>query len=207
LRRLITPVLLEALASLDEEIGLSKNLRKVVPIKLIAVGGYVSVTYFRNREATEDVDYILDPTIENQAKVDEKLQRAIERVAKSKKLTPDWINDKVAQFAVGTTRLPLFQESIAQDIVLFKGKNLIIYAAKWEWSLARKLKRIGSTNRVIDIDDAVAILHEINQRNKTPMNRQVAKEFNTLVYSPIEDHVLDKVAESYKMKYGEDGLE
>ncbi len=166
----------------------------------------MSVTYFRNREATEDVDYILDPTIENQAKAEEKLQRAIERVAKSKKLTPDWINDKVAQFAIGATRLPLFQESIAQDIVLFKGKNLIIYAAKWEWSLARKLKRIGSTNRVIDIDDAVAILHEINRRNKTPMSRQVAKEFNAIVYSPIEDHVLDEVARSYKMKYGEDGL-
>lgn len=112
----------------------------------------------------------------------------------------------MAQFAVGSTRLPLFKESLDQNVVLWRGKNLIIYAVKWEWSLARKLKRIGSSNREIDISDAVAMLHEMNRRNGAPLDREVAKGWNVVVYSPIEDHVLDEVARRYKAQFGHDGL-
>lgn len=48
---------------------------------------------------------------------------------------PNWANNKVAQFAVGATRLPLFQESVAQNVVLWEGKDFVVYAVKWEWSL------------------------------------------------------------------------
>ena len=119
---------------------------------------------------------------------------------------PQWVNNKVAQFAVGDTRLPLFQESVAQNLVLWRGKNLIVYAVKWEWSLARKLKRIGSSHRDVDISDAVAILHELNTRNGCPLRREEAKGWNTIVYSPIEDHVLDEVAGHYRAQYDREGL-
>lgn len=46
-------------------------------------------------------------------------------------------------YAPGENRRRLFLDSLAQSIVLWQGNNMIIYAAKWEWSLARKLKRIG----------------------------------------------------------------
>lgn len=123
-----------------------------------------------------------------------------------KHYTPEWVNDQVAQFAFGDTRLPLFRDSIAQNLILWQGKNLVIYAVKWEWSLARKLKRIGSSNREVDKSDAVAILHEINTRNGAPLPRQVAKDWNQIVYTEIEDHVLDKITELYKEKYGQDGM-
>ncbi|XMA15127.1 hypothetical protein WAI453_007918 [Rhynchosporium graminicola] len=61
-------VLKTALTHLDKEVEQSKNLRKVSPIRLVAVGGYVSVTYLQNRRAAEDIDYILDPQIEDQVK-------------------------------------------------------------------------------------------------------------------------------------------
>jgi hypothetical protein len=80
---------------------------------------------------------------------------AVGKVAKSRGYSPEWFNDKVAPFAVGATRLPLFEESVAQNIVLWQGKDLIVYAGKWEWSLARELKRIGSSSREADISDAV----------------------------------------------------
>jgi hypothetical protein len=177
-----------------------------LPITLLAVGGFVSVTYLHNRPATEDIDYILDPQIQDQKKIQEKLHDAIQKVAKSKKLSPEWANNNVAQFAVGDTRVPLFQESLAQNLVLWKGKNLVIYAVKWEWSLARKLKRIGSTNREIDISDAVATLYELNKRNGAPLKQCVAKSWDEIVFSPIEDHVLDEVARRYKEQYGQDGM-
>lgn len=140
-------------------------------IKLLAAGGYVSVTYLQNRHATEDIGYILDPQIANQAKIAEKLHAAVRKVARSRGYALEWFDDKVAQFAVGATRLPLFQESVAQNVVLWRGTNLVIYAIKWEWSLARKLKRIGSSNR----------------RGGAPLQREVARGWKALVYSPIEE--------------------
>lgn len=97
-----------ALIYLDKEVEQSKNLRKISPIKFVAVGGYVSVTYLQNRPTTEDIDYILDPQIEDQVKTEEKLQVAIQKVAKSKGYSSEWFNNKVAQFAVNPTRIPLF---------------------------------------------------------------------------------------------------
>jgi hypothetical protein len=174
----------------------------VSPIRLLAVGGFVSVTYLKNRHSTEDVDFILDPQIQNQDKILEKIQRAADNIAKQRNYFRDWFNDKVAQFAVGDVRLPLFQDSVAQNIVLWHGKNMIIYAVSWEWSLARKLKKIGSTNREIDVSDAVAILHEINTRNGTPLDWKAAKGWNAIVYTPIEDHVLQAIVVRSKAEYG-----
>ena len=107
-----------ALLDLDKAIGKSKNLRKISPIKVITVGGYVAVTYFHNRETTEDIDYILDPEIKDQKKTEAKLQAAVETVALARDYSVEWFNNRVAQFATGPIRAPLFQESIAQDVVL-----------------------------------------------------------------------------------------
>lgn len=52
----------------------------------------------------------------------------------------------------------LFVALNTQGVVLWQGSNLIIYAAKWEGSLARKLKRIGSHRREVDISDAIEII-------------------------------------------------
>ncbi|KAI9782435.1 MAG: hypothetical protein M1816_001887 [Peltula sp. TS41687] len=58
----------EALSLLDVEISKSKELRSVVrdmgPIKLIAIGGFVAVGYLKSRASTHDIDYLLEPRIE-----------------------------------------------------------------------------------------------------------------------------------------------
>lgn len=56
-----------------------------------------------------------------------------------------------------------------QNVVLWRGKNLVIYAVKWEWSLARKVKRIGSTGRDADVSDAVALLRQMVDDSKGPI--------------------------------------
>ncbi|TPX19737.1 hypothetical protein DIZ76_017529 [Coccidioides immitis] len=196
----------QALTYLDEEIGKSKNLRKAVPIKLVAVGGFVAVSYFQNRASTEDLDYMIDPALENLTKIEDKLGRAIKNVADKKGYDEGWVNDKVRLFAVGDSAQPLFRDSVAQNVVLWEGKNLIVYAVKWEWSLARKVKRIGSTRREADVSDAVALLRKIVEENGRPISRERAKSWDQIVFTPIEDSALDKVAEEYEKKYESSGF-
>ncbi|KAI1975139.1 hypothetical protein LOZ51_002213 [Ophidiomyces ophidiicola] len=195
-----------ALELLDTEIGKSKNLRKAAPIKLVCAGGYVAVSYFRNRSSTQDIDYVLDPQIENVEKIRGKLQRAIGAVADKLQLSEEWINSRMEIFAVGESKLPLFIESIDQNVILWQGKNLTIYAAKWEWSLARKLKRIGSQLRDIDLSDAVAILNIMVDQNGGPLQRSTMKAWDRIVYTPIEDFVLDRVAREYEANFGKRGI-
>lgn len=109
-------------------------------------------------------------------------------------------------FAVGDTKAPLFRESIEQQVVLWRGKNLVIFAVKWEWSLARKLKRIGSEGRDIDFSDAVEILKNMVDGNGGPLTRDTMKSWNTIVYTPIEDTVLDIVAAAFSANYGVAGI-
>jgi hypothetical protein len=52
-----------ALGRLDEEVSKSKNLRKAAPVKIVAVGGYVAVSYLRNRTSTEDINYKSRPQL------------------------------------------------------------------------------------------------------------------------------------------------
>lgn len=78
-------------------------------------------------------------------------------------------------FAIGETKQRLFHDSIIQGVVLWQGTNLIIYAAKWEWSLARKLKRIGSQRRDIDVSDAVEILAKMVVENEGPLSHELVK--------------------------------
>ncbi|OAG41608.1 hypothetical protein AYO21_04072 [Fonsecaea monophora] len=196
----------EALADLDGEIGKSKNLGKIAPVRLLSAGGFVAVSHLGNRSATEDIDYIIDPNIENLGKIKEKLQKAIRTVADKRKISEEWINAHMEVFAVGGTKMRLFQESIEQQVILWHGKNLVIYAVKWEWSLARKLKRIGSERREVDINDAVAILKIMVDQKGGPLERETMKGWNSIIYTPIEDSVLDIVAAGFSAKYGVPGI-
>lgn len=166
----------------------------------------MAVSYLRNRLATEDIDYIIDPNIENLGKIKEKLQKAIIAVARKHNISEEWINGRMELFAVGATKTQLFRESIDQQVVLWRGKNLVIHAAKWEWSLARKLKRIGSERREVDVSDAVEILKIMVDKNNGPLTRDTMKAWNTIVYTPIEDPVLDIVAANFSAKYGVTGI-
>lgn len=65
----------------------------MVPIKLIAIGGYVAVGYLKNRDSTHDIDYILEPLVEQNPEARSELRWAMLDVAKEYHLVQDWIND------------------------------------------------------------------------------------------------------------------
>jgi hypothetical protein len=175
-------------------------------VKIVAVGGYVAVSYLRNRTSTEDIDYILEPYSEGAAKVEEKLEEAITKVADDANYAMKWMNSNVGVYAAGDARQTLFQESIAQGVVLWQGKNLILYAAKWEWTLQRKLKRIASERRDVDMSDSVAILKNIVDANGAPLTRAYVKNLNTNIYTPTADQILDEVDAKFQATYGIRGI-
>ncbi|CAD0048407.1 unnamed protein product [Aureobasidium pullulans] len=194
-----------ALEVLDGQIGESKNLRKMSPVRMISAGGFLAVNVFGNRASTEDIDYILDPEIKNLTKAEEKLSIAIRKVNKDLQLEDQWINDSMAVFAVGDKRKQLFRESVEQNEVVFQGKHLVIYAVKWQWGLTRKLIRLGASlgrKEDIDLSDAVALIRRIVEQEGTALDRNMVKSWTDNIYTPIEDQVLDRVAAEYVKKYG-----
>ncbi|KAM3443358.1 hypothetical protein MY4824_000661 [Beauveria thailandica] len=196
----------QALRALDVEIGKSKNISKIKPVQLLSAGGFVAVTLFRNRFATEDIDYIINPDTPNVDKIMGKFQAAIERVAKQRNLDKGWINTQMEIFVTGRNRQSLFRDSVTQNVVLWRGANLIIYAAKWEWTMARKLKRIGSENRKIDLSDAVEILAKMVQENGGPLALETVQSWDTIVYTPLDMAAIKRVADAYRERWGVDGI-
>ncbi|CAC9887078.1 hypothetical protein D6D02_07018 [Aureobasidium pullulans] len=196
---------------LDAEMGKSKNLRKMSPLRMISAGGFVAVSVFGNRSSTEDIDYILDPELKDLPKAEKKLSIAIEEAADQLRIGKNWINDSMAVFTVGENRKTLFRQSIQQNEILFQGKHIIIYAVKWQWALTRKLIRLGSNVKGdrdpdIDLSDSVALARRIVQQNGAPLKRDVIKGWTENIYTPIEDKVLDQVAAEYVRKYGTQGI-
>ena len=198
---------LSALVALDDEIAKSKNLRAVAPLRLLSAGGFVAVGLFRNRDTPEDIDYILDPATKNVEKVKRKLQRAIQAVSNAQAIHDEWINSRMEIFAVGeANKKRLFQDSVRQGTVLWQGKNLIIYAAKWEWALARKIKRIGSQKREVDVSDAVELLGQMVRDHGGPLPYELIKSWDTIVYTPLDDAAIGQVAEQFIARFGYTGV-
>lgn len=166
----------------------------------------MSLTVLKNRVATADIDYILDPATKNEAKMNEKLKRAIRAVASAKGYHPEWVNDRVTGFVYDDTAGPLVQRSVQQHVLLYRSKNLNVFAVEWEWSLARKLRRVATQNRDVDIDDAAVTLHKIVQQRGHPMERQEAKDYWKIVKSAIEDRSIDLVNTRYREHFGTDGF-
>ncbi|THZ32116.1 hypothetical protein D6C91_00529 [Aureobasidium pullulans] len=141
---------------LSEEIANSPVLAPFRPLELVACGGFVAVTCLRNRSESHDLDYFLNKrTFGRQYDaVKTEMKRLIRKIADNLHFVPDWANDEITTFlSLLNNPEALFIESKQQGDVLHSDNNLVIYAAKWEWVLARKLKRLQGINRAQSPDD------------------------------------------------------
>lgn len=109
--------LLEALAGLDEELGILG-----VRGEVFIVGGAAMAIAYDTRRATADVDAIFVPSIE--------VRMAASRVAERLNLEPDWLNDGAKAFMPG--------EDVNQ-IGVYEGRHLSVAAASPQYLLAMKL--------------------------------------------------------------------
>ena len=175
----------------------------------MSTGGFLAVAYFKNRESTVDLDYCLDPELFDNEDVKEDIRIATESVAGQLVYPSSWFNDEMTIFAHRSIRPKLFQDSLDQDIVLWQGKRLTIYAVQFEWALERKIRRLSyaSSGRSYssDISDAVAILHVLVERNGgRPLDREHIRQLNRNGFDVLPDELtLDVIEHIYQQTYKE----
>ncbi|KAL4957530.1 hypothetical protein BDW69DRAFT_156058 [Aspergillus filifer] len=172
----------KGLEALDKEMGQSPWLKAFAPIKLVAAGGFLAISYLRNRETTGDLDYLIDPEFVGDSDVQNAFHDSISAVADQLNYNDEWINEAMAIFVTKRTRQIVFEQAEKQGIVLFQGENLEVLAAPIEWALERKLRRIFTGNRdrkaQLDMTDAVALLKVLRDRNNGPLDRESIRTMN-----------------------------
>lgn len=93
--------------------------------------------------------------------VRQEMTRLIRVVASPLGYDPEWANDQMRIFlALLNEPESLFSQSKRQNIVLYDDGIIKVYAAKWEWVLCRKMKRLQMPDqapRREDWSDCVAI--------------------------------------------------
>jgi hypothetical protein len=191
-----------ALTELDIELGKLQLPASVIPIRLISFGGYPAVKYFGNRESTFDVDYVLDPELENMNQIKQAIKTAIFAIAEARDCQPTWMNDNCKVFTGGPQRrLAIFNATLKQDVVLWNSEHLVIYAGEWQWALRLKLRRIVESGRQKDLDDAVCILKELDTRYD-PLTKDYIRSF-----IPDQKPTLNLIVQAYEGIYGKLGTD
>lgn len=181
------------------------------PITLLSAGGFLAVSFFRNRESTGDLDYLIEPQWAHDKDVKAPLQDAMQRAARNLGFIDDWANEELAFFVPDQSRQLLFEEAEKQNIVLWDGPNLRVLAVPLEWALERKLRRIHNkmqnTKRKSDIDDAIALLNHMGKRNGGPLKREHVRTLNICSMEPPPDQkTMDEIAAAYRAKYNEEAF-
>ncbi|KAK8038074.1 hypothetical protein PG994_014841 [Apiospora phragmitis] len=198
-----------ALHALDAMFGESPLLMSVAPIRFMVVGGTMAVKYFQVRSMTKDVDYLTDPNIDSDKMYRAEIRTAVQRVANQLDMEEDWFNDEVKLWIHAPKRLGLFLESVEQNIVIFQGASMTIYAARLDWQLERKLRRITNGKQTAqsnkDISDAVAILSYL-KGDGPPLRAADLEAMNFNGFEGSMSKGVKKVKEEYKKRFEEDGI-
>ncbi|KAJ5106149.1 hypothetical protein N7456_002824 [Penicillium angulare] len=199
----------DGLAVLDDEMGKNPWLIAFAPIRLISAGGFIAVSYLKNRDSTGDLDYLIDPEFAGDKDIEGALKGVIISVADQLRYNRKWVNGEMGIFVTKKTRQVLFEQAIKQGITLFKGQNLEVLAAPVEWALERKLRRIYAADRDRkvegDIADATALLKYLKERNDGPLDLEEIRTMNTNGFDVIPDHTtMQRVADAYRRNYNED---
>ncbi|RWA07872.1 hypothetical protein EKO27_g7235 [Xylaria grammica] len=198
-----------ALSALDGEFAKSTLLMSLAPIRFVTSGGTLAVKYFRVRETTKDVDCLTDPNIDAAEDYRKEIISAIKRTAKALDLADNWFNDELKGFIRSEKRMDLFLEAVEQDVVIFQGANLVVYAARMDWQLERKLRRIAAgTNKrreARDISDAVALVKHV-RGGGPPLTEEYLESLNFNGWEVSMSLGIDKVRKEYIRTYGETGI-
>jgi hypothetical protein len=197
------------LTALDVEMGEEPFLVAFAPIKIVVAGGFLAVSLLRNREATSDIDYVLDPEWSRDDEIKIPLQNAIDRVGEKLQLNKNWINEDTKLFATGKAKVSIFEGAEKQGITLFSGDHLLVQAAPIEWALETKLRRLyaGQRGRKFDADlsDAVAMLKYLRDKRGGMLDRTYIQNLNLNGFDLRPDNAtMDRVAAEYREVYSED---
>ncbi len=115
---------------------------------LVLLGGALMVTQIGNRKSTRDIDVVIAT---NDRRTYQAVQKAINLVAKEKKLSSSWLNDDVTVVVdqIGKPKKPMHWKTFS---------NLVVYIPELEYILALKL----FSGRTQDDDDIQALALRLN---------------------------------------------
>ncbi|KAL3476821.1 hypothetical protein BJX99DRAFT_246650 [Aspergillus californicus] len=196
----------KALQALDEELGKFDFIVAFAPIKLITAGGFLAVNYFKNRETTKDLNYLLDPEWATDEDIKKPLEQAISRVSKRLQISEQWANEDMASYVTKETRMHLFRKALKQNIILFRGDHLIILAAPIKWALKRKIRWMFAPGRDrnvdVDMNDLLAMLKYIRDRKGGPLPREHLRTQSVNSFDVVPDTSgMEQIAAAYREKY------
>ncbi|TAQ85333.1 hypothetical protein B7494_g6343 [Chlorociboria aeruginascens] len=196
------------LKRLDQEMAKNDFLYAFAPINVVTVGGFLAVSYFKNRETTGDLDYMIDPQWAQDDEIKSPLKDAIDLVAQEEKFESEWMNDGLQIWATTAASETIFARAYEQNILLFDGKSLRVWAAPFEWALERKLRRIAYSKRGSkkgDMGDALALFKHFREANGGPLDMEYFQNLNMNGFdmAPEPNH-MEKVATEYRDVYKED---
>ncbi|OAA63466.1 hypothetical protein SPI_03629 [Niveomyces insectorum RCEF 264] len=213
--KLTAQLINQGLITLDHVISNQELLMSVAPIRIMVTGGVLAVLRLHVRSATEDVDFILDPNVDAAEEYRAEFFQAINTVSDAVEGLPTgWLNDHVRVFIPTDKRMELFLSSVDQNIVIYKGENLVVYASKLDWALESKLARIetlkpGHDKRNTDISDAVEMIRLMIEANgdEQPISREYLNGLNFSNQSgQPNENAITAVASAYEQKYGKKGI-
>ncbi|CAL3970764.1 hypothetical protein PZA11_007197 [Diplocarpon coronariae] len=198
-----------ALKRLDLQMAKNDFLGAFAPINVVSAGGYLAVTYFENRQATGDIDYIIDPQFRKDDDIKTPLKEAIRSVAKKEKFDAEWMNNEMEIWATHEACVKIFDQAYKQNIVLFDEKSLKVWAAPFEWALERKIKRIANSGRgaemKVDMNDALVLFKHFRDANNGPLDMEHYRNLNTNGFDIMpEVGQMEKIAANYQDLYKQD---
>lgn len=201
------------MAILDEEIAKSELLMSVAPIRLVSVGGSLAVCLTGSRQVSYDIDCILDPNVAAHSDYADEFRHVVGAATEVGGLWTDWLNRQVETFVARERRHDLFLESVEQDITVYSGENLVIYAGRLDWALERKIRRISYSrdrrrDKDVDVSDAAALIkYMIRAQDGKPLSFEFVRGLNYNGFDlPPTGSALKEVADYYAETYGEIGL-
>ncbi|TVY14152.1 hypothetical protein LARI1_G007779 [Lachnellula arida] len=198
----------KALKRLNKEMSKDNFLAAFAPINIVTIGGFLAVTYFKNRNATGDLDYIIDPQWAQDDEIKVPLKVAINSVAKKENFEGDWMNDSLQIWASAEASKTIFEQAYKQGILLFDSESLKVWAAPFEWALERKVRRVAYSDRgdkKVDMEDALALFKHFRKANGRPLDMEYFRKLNMNGFDMVpETHHMEMVAANYRYMYKED---
>jgi hypothetical protein len=185
-------------------------------LKIVCLSDYLrqTLTPEGSHKKASGFKYLLDdegPEGRSYAVTQGGLQNAIETVREERHYGKQWFDDtKAKKYREYLKRERIFARSVEQDFILFKGKNLIIYAICMEVWIGDELGQLYSEpNMKENGPSEIALIHMANRRNGRLMAaEEVYHHYRNLGprdgLSP--DYEVYRLNAKYREKYRHEGI-
>ncbi|KAK0463094.1 uncharacterized protein EV420DRAFT_1639179 [Desarmillaria tabescens] len=174
--------------------------------RIVVSGGTCSVLLLRNRTSTRDIDIYCDDAIQLQDVL------AAGRACPNSVHWPvNWINAEMVAYVLNNEGCErLFQNSVAQGIMVYSSGNFKVYAADWRFQLVGKIRRaydayLDHEPSPKDLYDAVDILHILNVKDGRNQRSSDMKKWYYYGYRMGPKEV-EYINEAYWQKFGRIGI-